>query len=252
MIGLNFKAQVLWRWSIAALMIASDAPFLQAEPVVVKFDMPKGVGHMIMQAKINGRGPYQLGVDTGSPYTFVGPQLARQLGLGAGGGRVELQFGGMKVSNASMVVMNHPNLGTAAQSQGGLEGIIGHSVLSRYRYTIDFPNREIIFHGPPSNAPLGGAAKVAPTRGVVLGVTLEDLGAGTREARVVNVVAGGAADEAGLKRGDRIISFNDRAASQPQDVFDAVARLAPGHVLRLKVERGGKQLELSLKPRAGL
>src|SRR5882724_5989575 len=67
---------------------------------------------------------------------------------------------------------------------------------------------------------------------------------------VVSYVApGGAADNAGLKSGDRIVSFNG-ASNPPWNDIEGDIALSPGQDLPLVVDRGGKELTLSLKPTA--
>jgi regulator of sigma E protease len=61
------------------------------------------------------------------------------------------------------------------------------------------------------------------------------------------VVPGGAAQNAGLKSGDRIVSFN--GASNPTwDVIEGDGALSPGQDLPLVVDRGGQELKLSIRP----
>jgi len=61
------------------------------------------------------------------------------------------------------------------------------------------------------------------------------------------VTPGGAADLAGLKMGDRIVSFN--GSQDPSwDHIQGDALLSPGTPLPFVVDRGGQQLSLTIKP----
>ena len=61
------------------------------------------------------------------------------------------------------------------------------------------------------------------------------------------VTPGGAADLAGLKMGDRIVSFN--GTQHPSwDHIQGDALLSPGTPLPVVVDRGGQQLSLTIKP----
>lgn len=73
-------------------------------------------------------------------------------------------------------------------------------------------------------------------------------GAPLMPAPVVSyVVPGGAAEKAGLKAGDRIVSFN--GTSNPTwDMIEGDGALSPGQDLPLAVERGGRELTLSIRP----
>lgn len=61
------------------------------------------------------------------------------------------------------------------------------------------------------------------------------------------ITPAGAADQAGLKPGDRIIAFNG-TANPSWDVIQGDALLSPGVPLPLLVERQGQQLNLTVRP----
>jgi membrane-associated protease RseP (regulator of RpoE activity) len=222
------------------LLVAADAARAAAFPVVVKFERKEG--HVLVPVKINGRGPFMMGVDTGSPYAFVTTQVARQVGLGGGG--AQLEIGELRLNNAPLTAMNHPNM------KEHMSGILGYAFLSRYRFSIDFPNKEIIFHGPPDGK-LQTAAP-APSRAFVCGIGLEDLGDDTRESRVVRVAAGSAAESAGLQRGDLITEINGVKIGAPPQLLGVLGKLNAGQTARLKVTRDGTTLELMMPLRSGL
>jgi len=64
---------------------------------------------------------------------------------------------------------------------------------------------------------------------------------------VYYVQQGGAADIAGLKPGDRIISFNG-SENPSWDVINGEALLSPGHALPVVVNRNGQQVSLTVTP----
>ena len=64
---------------------------------------------------------------------------------------------------------------------------------------------------------------------------------------VYYVQEGGAADIAGLKPGDRIISFNG-SENPSWDVINGEALLSPGHALPVVVNRNGQQVSLTVTP----
>src|SRR5262245_47446070 len=55
----------------------------KAKPVVVPFEMLDS-GHMAVQVKVNGKGPYRLIFDTGAPISLVNNKLAKDSGLSKG------------------------------------------------------------------------------------------------------------------------------------------------------------------------
>src|SRR5258705_3744880 len=64
---------------------------------------------------------------------------------------------------------------------------------------------------------------------------------------VYYVTHGGAAEIAGLKPGDRLISFNG-TENPSWDVISGDALLSPGQPLPVIVERGGQRISLTIKP----
>jgi S1-C subfamily serine protease len=87
----------------------------------------------------------------------------------------------------------------------------------------------------------------------LLGVTVQgvtpDLAAGfgldkNEGALVSNVTAGGAADKAGIKRGDVILSYQGRSVVDTNAFRNEIAATKPGTTITLNVLRDGKQREL--------
>lgn len=70
---------------------------------------------------------------------------------------------------------------------------------------------------------------------------------GTTGALVGDVVPGGPADEAGMKRGDVILSFDGKDIKKMSDLPLIVAETPVGKTVEVKVLRGGKELALRLK-----
>jgi len=55
---------------------------------------------------------------------------------------------------------------------------------------------------------------------------------------VTNVVDGGPADRAGLRRGDVILEVNRQAVKSPDDVKKTIEKMKPGDMALLRVKRG--------------
>lgn len=64
---------------------------------------------------------------------------------------------------------------------------------------------------------------------------------------VYDVRPGGAAEMAGLRRGDRIVNFNG-SANPSWDRIQGDAFLSPGHALPMVIERDGSQLNMAITP----
>src|SRR5262249_8894004 len=96
----------------------AEAP---AKPVTVPFEVLP-TGHMAVQVKINGKGPYRLLFDTGAPTTLFNNRIANDSGLlkdKKGGGFAlfgnqgevkvdKLEVGDVAVEGMKAVVMDHP------------------------------------------------------------------------------------------------------------------------------------------------
>ena len=65
-------------------------------------------------------------------------------------------------------------------------------------------------------------------------------------ALVADVVKGGPAEKAGVKSGDIIVEFDRKEIKDSSDLPAAVARVAPGTAVQLKIARDGKQISLPL------
>ena len=80
--------------------------------------------------------------------------------------------------------------------------------------------------------------------GVMLGYTPQEKG-----AYVTDVMPGSPARKGGVKRGDRIIQFQNTPINKPKDLVSAVAKTPVNTKANLKVLRDGKQTELTLTVR---
>ena len=69
---------------------------------------------------------------------------------------------------------------------------------------------------------------------------------------VTTVLPGSAADSAGLKSGDRLLTLDSRWTDSLADLFTAAGYVEPGKSAVVVVKRGDKKLELKVKPAAGL
>jgi putative serine protease PepD len=78
-----------------------------------------------------------------------------------------------------------------------------------------------------------------------LGVTTGDPTTGTG-AIIARVVAGGPADKAGLRAGDRIVSLAGRPITQSSDVSQAVTAKKPGDAVALRIRRDGSERTINV------
>jgi serine protease DegQ len=279
-------------WSGAAL-----AALLLAVPVRAD-DPPKTDGkshevpyrltvtkHVLVRAKINGKGPFNFILDTGAPALFVGTKVCQKLGIepdsrGWGvfdrfeieGGVVLKRIKGRVEDPFQLEGMN--GLGLAGAE---LHGIIGYGVLARFRMEIDFTRDKMTWtpldFSPVAPAGMGGKGGGAGGLEVV-GSMMKMLGSfiGTKATPDVaprgflgldvadsddnpvvrTVLEKGPAALAGVKVGDVITHLAGRGVGDREDVVRVAKKLTAGTEVKLTVKRGDATKELTLKTGEGL
>ncbi len=121
---------------------------------------------IIVEAMVNGKGPFSFVVDTGASHSVLSSQTAERLGLleeagccgsvsgrgaqGAGGAvaaratTVEsLRVGDVEEKDIEVAIMDLMNVSRAVEQK--LDGIIGRNFMQGYRVIIDYPRQEIFF-----------------------------------------------------------------------------------------------------------
>ena len=94
------------------------------EPVTVPFELLL-TKHIVIEVKINGKGPYRVIFDTGAPVSLINSKTAKETGLLSKNataslfnffGPVEqaairtLEIGGLKARSVPVIVMDHPTV----------------------------------------------------------------------------------------------------------------------------------------------
>jgi hypothetical protein len=241
--------------------------------------------HVLVRAKLNGKGPYNFIIDTGAPALFVSTAVAKKLGVkpdknGWGtfdrfdleGGVSLPKFKGRIEDPFQLQGMNALGLAGAE-----LHGIIGYTVLAKFKIELDFTRDKMAwtalnFKPPPpeglggnGGAPaeldaLGGIMKVLgaflgkrpeadiTTRGFLgLDVTDDDKG-----VVVKSVLEKGPAAMGGLKVGDRITRFQGKKVANADAVAKLAAKVSAGHKVKLTIQRDGDTKEIIFKSEEGL
>ena len=261
-----------------ALPLRADAP--DTKPVAVPFELFP-TKHIAVKIKVNGKGPYRVIFDTGSPVTLLSNKVADEAGLldkkgpqplfnpfGAGGeAKIKrLDLGDLKVEKVSAIIMDHPGVQAMSSAFGSVEGIVGFPVYARYRMTLDYQAKTLTF--APSKYEPGDALEaivtslmmmtqdgppkvIAPSGqwGLVVRKPAGDEAAGVT---VKEVLPGSAAAAAGLKAGDRLLTLDGRWTDTVADTYIAASFVKPGAAVPVTVRRDGKELELTVQPVPGL
>lgn len=238
-------------------------------------------GHIAVQVRVNGKGPFRLVLDTGSPLTFISNRAARELGLvtpakpnqpkpaQVGGMTIpvpivlkSLAVGETEVKDLNAMILDHPIVEALGGFVGRLDGIVGFSFFARFHTTIDYLNGRVAFE-PRDYVPqdimmsmmslLGGGTQkarvIAPSSlwGMAVAATPQNDG-----VQVTKVYISGAAAAAGVQPGDRITLLDDRWTDTINDLYEAASLVAANQPVVVKVMRGDKETLLTIRPRPGI
>jgi hypothetical protein len=278
--------------SCAALAVLCLAPPARADgpaktppksfQVPYRLTKPK---HILVRAKINGKGPYNFIVDTGAPALFVATAVADKLGVKPDRGgwgtfdRFEIEGGVVLTRLKGRVETPFQVEGMNGLGLAGVElhGMIGYNVLARYRMEIDFTRDKMVWtpldFQPKAPASMGGRGRDGGGLDI-LGTIMKSLGSllGTKPAPPVrlrgfvgaelkegdespvvqSVLAGGPAGNAGLKPGDQITRVNGRGVYNTADVQRRIGEVNRGDSVKLIVRRGDETKEITVKIGEGL
>jgi hypothetical protein len=244
-------------------------------------------GHFIVQVKINDKGPYKLIFDTGAPTMLINNRVAKESGIldkksspplfspfGAMGPGLKAKtfvIGPLKATDVPVMVMDHPTVQAFSNAfrkdQGPIDGIVGFPFFARYKMVVDYQAKELTFTpngykpgdvmesmmkmlmggGPDKGKPKVVAA--AGQWGLVVEKDAKDEDAGVT---VKTVMEGSAADKAGVKSGDRLLTIDGRWTDSVGDTYQAAGHVKAGQAAPVVVKRGGKEVTLTVTPLSGL
>jgi hypothetical protein len=249
--------------------------------VPYRLTVPK---HILVRAKINGKGPFNFILDTGAPALFVSTAVCKKIGVeqdGKGWGtfdRFEIE-GGVVFTKAKGRIEDPFQLeGMNGLGLAGAElhGVIGYNLLAQYRVEIDFTRDKMTWtylkwepkapggiggKGGGSGLEiigtimkvLGGFLGLKPNLDTVqrgfLGLELSD---GDESPVVKSVLEKGPAGEAGVKAGDRLTHVAGRSVQNTEDVLRFARRWTAGKEVTLTVVRGKDTKEITVKVGEGL
>lgn len=253
------------------------APAADAAPTSVPFELVAS-NHMVVSARINGKGPYRLVFDLGAPVTLLGNRAADEsgavpkdapksflMGMRGEGQIKDLEIGGLAAHDLPVVVMDHPTLKALGGFLGKpLDGIMGFTFFARYKTTIDYQAKRMSF--APVNFEVRNLIKDLPDRiagpkvarerilapaglwGLALGEPAGD-GSGVK---VAAVKPGSAAEAAGLRAGDLLATLDGRWTTSAADAYAAAAGVAAGRDAEVVVVRDGAEVRLTVRPVGGI
>ena len=237
--------------------------------------------HMLIELKLNGKGPFKVIFDTGAPLNLVTSKLAKEAGITKGkqsafsflsGPQViqvdDAKLGDVSIPKLPVIVMDHPTVRSISnafeEDFGRIDGIVGFPLFARFATTIDYKTKQLTFK-PTDYKPgdflqelTDSITKAADQQGprVVGGEGLWGFqtaigGDGKSGVEVRSVVADGPAAKAGLKVGDRVVTVEGRWTDTLGDLALATASVKPGRTAEFVVRRGAEMVMLKCVPVAG-
>ena len=143
----------------------------------------------VVQVMLNGRGPYRLGVETGSPVTRLTSAVVDSLQLKRAGeldGDVLVQLDSLRIGEA--LIRDLQVAGGDAVSQLGLDGVLGLDAYADLLLTVDYPNSRLVLSRGRLPAPDGREVLRAVRVGPFVGIEVD--AAGVKEIGVVDTQGG--------------------------------------------------------------
>ena len=270
------------RSGFARTCFRAQVPAKTATPAtkaVVPFTMLPS-NHMVVQATINGKGPYRLIFDLGAPITLLGNQVSEASGvvkadvprsfLFSMRGEAEvakLQVGELIATKLPVIVFDHPALKVLGDVLGHpVDGIIGFTFFARYRTTIDYQANQMTFE--PIDFVIRDLLRELPDRlagprevrrrvlapGALWGLRLARSTGSINSAGVpiAEVLPGSPASRPDLKPGDVLTTLDNRWTASVADAYAAAAAIEPGREVRVVILRSGKEQTLVVHPADGI
>jgi hypothetical protein len=234
--------------------------------------------HIAIQIKINGTGPYRVIFDTGAPVILINNKIAKASGVLPKKQRPSplpfgitgpfpmklLQIGDLQVKNLSTVVIDHPSLADLSKEVGPIDGLVGFPFFARYRMTIDYQAKTLALVPTPYQPPdvmkklmKALLERDQPSTEVLVpaaqwGFKVYKDDEDTSGIVIKTILPGSAAARAGLEVGDRLLSLDGRWTDTVADCYRAASHVKPGTAAKVVVQRKGKEIELTVKPVAGI
>ncbi len=249
-----------------------------------KLTIPK---HIVVRGKINGKGPFNLVLDTGAPALILATNAAKKAGVEptkrgwATLERFEIE-GGLKMPKTPARIETPFQLeGMNGMGLAGMEihGLLGYQAVAKFRMEIDFTKDKMVWteidnYEPVAPKGLGGkggsgagglemmgsmmklmggflgrrATPEVTLRGFH-GMSLVDAG---DHPKVEAVLQDGPAAKAGLQAGDVVKKINGRTVTDTGDVLRLARSVAAGRPVKFTIERNNNEQEITVTTGEGI
>ncbi len=284
-------------WLSACLAVCCLAPPLMRADAPKKDDGKKTEGtayqvpykltevkHVLIRAKINGKGPFNFILDTGAPSLFVSTKTCKKLGIepdDKGWGtfdRFDIE-GGLSIPKAKGRIddpFQLEGMNSLGLAGAELHGVIGYNMLARYKLEFDFTKDKMTWTeldfkpkapeglgGKASSADMDAMASLVKVATMFLGKSKqpEPVGRGflglelvdDKDAIVVkSVLAEAPAAKAGLKAGDVVVNVKEKGIKKSDDLRKVTADMKAGDSIKLSIKRAGETKDITITAGEGL
>ena len=169
------------------LAIASLCCFAQAKTQVIEIPFEFHKNEIILQVSVDGKGPFNMMLDTGTDPSGVDITTAKELGLKlhplgkeiSGGGTDSklayytqlplIEVGGFSAKNVDALAID---LSKVSERLGKpLHGVLGHSVLNGRIVQIDYPHRVVRFY---ARSPFSKSTEVNTSKRTIMPFRYDD------------------------------------------------------------------------------
>jgi hypothetical protein len=230
--------------------------------------------HIIVQAKVNGRGPFNFVLDTGAPHTFISADAARAANVTVVKPPQEGRIASLEILGGPAFFnftagIDDPNqfqlrtINSALPAHRKISGFIGCAMIGRFRLDIDYTQPFMIWtelqprplrpdDSPETRAAIAAdAAKPSPLAAARPGYLGIELDTAAAPFRVTAVHKGSPAESAGVRAGDVLTAIGSRELKTPADLAAASLQVSENASVPLKLLRGRETLTLTAKAIAG-
>jgi len=260
-----------------------DAKNIEGTAYQVPYKLTE-VKHVLIRARINGKGPFNFILDTGAPSLFVSTKTCKKLGIepdDKGWGtfdRFDIE-GGLSIPKAKGRIddpFQLEGMNSLGLAGAELHGVIGYSMLARYKLEFDFTKDKMTWTeldfkpkapeglgGKASNADMDAMASLVKVATMFLGKSKqpEPVGRGflglelvdDKDAIVVkSVLAEAPAAKAGLKAGDVVVNVKEKGIKKSDDLRKVTADMKAGDSIKLSIKRAGETKDITITAGEGL
>ena len=201
----------------------ADASDVAVGDVVLAIGNPYGFGHSVSQGIVSGVGRFGLQLSTYEGYI----QTDATVHLGSSGGAL--------IDTQGRLVGINTLIYTAGAERGEETPGIGINLATPSDLAATVLE-DIVAYGRVIRGWLGVSVEVLFSEG--------NDGIPTQQLVVTNLAAGGPAERAGIRLSDVIVAMDGEAVVDGRAAMFQIAQLRPGHLLRVKLDRGGTLVEL--------